>query len=339
MSHSVLALVANAGDGSITTFRIVDDRLRRLAVSEVAPGCSTFAVDRDRYLLYAAGKDPAAILSCALDPATGQLETIATRPVDANLTYLALTLRGDQLLGVSYDGGFGCCWPVAGGQVGEPGEPVHHRNLHAVVITRDSRQAYLVSLGEDLVARYTIGADHRLVAEATVAAPTGSGPRHLVLNAHETAAYLVTEFTGEVLYYRRDPDTGDLSLQDQTSVVDPQAGLRPGRFGADPLAERLIWGADLHLAPQQDHLWASERTASTLATVPLGLGGDLAPVTAITATETQPRGFAVTPDGRHLLAVGERSTTATLYLIQPDGSLRQTDQQPTGTKANWVRFI
>ncbi|MDO5285736.1 MAG: beta-propeller fold lactonase family protein [Actinomycetia bacterium] len=339
MSHSLLALVANAGDGSVTAFRVTDDRLQRLAVSEVATGCSTFAVDRDRYLVYAAGKDPARVVSCGLDPASGELEVIGTRPVPASLTYLALTPRGGQLLGASYSGGLACCWPVDGGQVGEPGEPVRYRNLHAVVVTRDSRQAYLVSLGEDLIVRCTVTADHQLVDPVTVAAPAGSGPRHLVLNAHQTAAYVVTEFSGEVLHYHRDLDTGDLSLQEQVSVVDPQAGLRPSRFGADPLAETLVWGADLHLAPHQGWLWATERTASTVATVPLGLGGGLEPASAVAPTEQQPRGFAVSPDGQHLLVAGERSGKVTLHRVGPDGSLERVDQQPSGAGASWVRFL
>jgi len=73
--------------------------------------------------------------------------------------------------------------------------------------------------------------------------------------------------------------------------------------------------------------------------LPLGLSGEPEPATAFTPTEAQPRGFGVTPDGEHLLAVGERSTTATLYEIGADAQLTVLDRQETGHGANWVRFV
>ena len=41
---------------------------------------------------------------------------------------------------------------------------------------------------------------------------------------------------------------GRLTPAESVSIVDPDAGLKHSRFGADPRAEHLIWGADLHLA-------------------------------------------------------------------------------------------
>jgi 6-phosphogluconolactonase len=73
--------------------------------------------------------------------------------------------------------------------------------------------------------------------------------------------------------------------------------------------------------------------------LPLGLSGEPEPVTAFTSTEAQPRGFGVTPDGRYLVALGERSTTATLYEVGAEARLTEVDRQETGSGANWVRFV
>ena len=48
MTDSSLVLVANAGDGSISTFRLSGDSIERLSVSGGLPGCSSFAVDAAR---------------------------------------------------------------------------------------------------------------------------------------------------------------------------------------------------------------------------------------------------------------------------------------------------
>ena len=74
MSTASLVLVANAGDGSLSTFRVSDDRLTRLAVTDGLTGCSTFAVDASRDLVYAAVKgEPAGIVTLALDRERGTL--------------------------------------------------------------------------------------------------------------------------------------------------------------------------------------------------------------------------------------------------------------------------
>ncbi len=338
MSSPVLALVANAKDGTVSTFRVADGHLTRLAVSPVGPDCGTLAVDSERLLVYVATK-PGSVVTCTLDPVTGTLTTLSEAPAPGAVAYLALTPHGGRLLGVGYHEGYGLCWPVSGGVLSEPAPSVHHANLHSVVVTKDTRHAYVVSLGEDAVVRYVLGQDGSLTDPMVAAAPEGSGPRHIVLNSAETSAFVVTEFSGEVLHYARDTSTGALTLTTAASIVDPAAGLKHSRYGADPTAEHLIWGADVHLAPNGHHAWASERSGSTIATVPLGLSGEPEPVTLFTATEAQPRGFGVSPDGRYLLAVGEKSTTATLYEIGADGSLTAVDRQETGNGANWVRFV
>ncbi|HCJ50046.1 MAG TPA: 6-phosphogluconolactonase, partial [Microbacterium sp.] len=65
--------------------------------------------------------------------------------------------------------------------------------------------------------------------------------------------------------------------------------------------------------------------------------GSLVAPERFTATEPQPRGFAVSPDGRFLVAAGERSTTVSLYSIDGD-ALELRQQAETGGGANWVRF-
>lgn len=342
MSDSSLVLVANAGDSSISVFRLAGDSVERLAVTGGLDGTGTFAVDAVRDLVYAGVKgDPAAIVTLALNRETGELTPRSRFALPGgSVSYIALTRDGTALLAASYGGDYGFVAPIVDGVVGEPTGRVEFSKLHAVLASTDSRSVYFVSLGDDLVAQYSLDDELALspVGDGRVAAPAGSGPRHLVLNAAQDAVYVMTEYSGEVLHYDRDTATGALELRSAASAVDPEAGLVFGEIDGDPVANHAVWGADIHLGTGGSTLWTSERSTSTLSAVAVAFDGTVSSPQEFVATEPQPRGFAVSPDGSVLVAAGERSTTVTLYAV--DGSeLQQLQQAETGHGANWVRFV
>lgn len=340
-----LVLIANAKDNTIATFALAGDALRPLATTPLPGSCSTFAVDAERDIVYAGvkagpGTDEPAIIGLALDRASGRLDEIGRRGCGAAMNYLELTSDSGLLLGASYGGGVGHVWPVADGAPGEPTAEVRFPNLHCVKVSSDDAFAYFVSLGDDLIAQYALDADGSLTPldPAAASAPTGCGARHLTLSASGENAYLATEYSGEVIRYSRDA-SGQLTRHEAVSFVDPTAGLKHSTFGADPRAEGLIWGADLHLAARGRYLLATERYAGTIASIAVGEDGRLGEVVALRATEPQPRGFFVAPESDRVVVVGELSTTASLYRIEPDGSLADLDRVETGNGANWVRIL
>jgi 6-phosphogluconolactonase len=339
---SELLLIANAGDGTISALRLhrdPDPRLEVLATSADVPDCGTFAVDAARDLVFAAYKgDPPGIATLRLDRESGVLTEVTRREVSDSMAYLSLAGGGSALLGASYGGGFGAVWPVQGESLGEPHSRFTHRNLHCIIAVEadDAEHVYAVSLGDDLVAQFVMDADGGLspLDPAVVHAPEGSGPRHLVVEG--TAAFLMTEFSGEVMRFDVDED-GTLRLAEAVDVVNPAAGLEHSRIGADPQEEGLVWGADVHRAG--DYLITSERSSSQLTVTRLSEAGRLGEVVGFTDTEQVPRGFDVSADGRFVVAVGEESTHAQLLRLEPDGRLEPVDRVRIGAGANWVRFV
>ena len=341
MSASWLVLIANSGDGTISSFRLIDGRLQRIAVNGGVPGCSTFVVDARRDLVYASvkGDDPG-LATLTLDRSSGRLTPRSHLSLpDGAMNYLSLTRGGSALLGACYGGSYGIVCALHDGEASEPISRVEYPNLHSVRASSDGRFAYFVSLGADLVAQYSIDPwlNLRPLAPATVPAPAGSGPRHLVLNATQDSLYVLTEFSGEVLRYRRDTHFGTLTPAGSATAHDPSRGLGHSEFGADPLANHYIWGADLHFSDPA-HLWCSERTESTLGAVGVAADGSVSAPESFVVTETQPRGFAVSPDGRYLVCAGERSTSVSLYRVR-GAELELLDRAETGAKANWVWFL
>lgn len=343
MSSSIV-LVANAGESSISTFRVTESGLERLAVTTGTTGCSNFAVDPERDLVYASVKaddenPDAGILTLVLDRETGALTPRSRVALPGGaMNYLSLTRDGSVLLGAAYAAGYGIACAVSPeGDVSPPVAEVRLPRLHSVLASGDGRFAYFVSLEADLIAQAAIGDDLALtpLEPATVAAPVGSGPRHLAFGDDETAVYVLTEFTGEVLDYSRDAATGTLELRSATPAHDPSEKLGRSVIDEDPRTNHYVWGADIHLT--DGVVWASERTASTLAALPIADDGTLGEPGGFVLTETQPRGFAVSPDRTLLVAAGEQSTTVSAYRVAGT-DLHLLGRFETGRGANWVRF-
>lgn len=350
---SYLVLVANAGDSTVTSFALtVPDEnaadaaqpaLVPLASSAVGQGCSTFAIDEQRNLVYASAKgDAQGVDVFRLDRERGTLSKIGHTGTDGSMTYLTLARQGRTLVGASYGGGYAATFALDGeGGIEPESSLVRWPNAHCVATAEDGRHVYVVSLGADVVAQYALDEQGVLqpLAEPTAGAPQGSGPRHLVFCADEADAYVMTEFSGQVVHYRRDPQTGLLTEQEATAAYDVTRGLQHSRLGADPVEGHLIWGADVHLARGGRWVLASERCESTLASLPVQPDGSLGAVESVIDTEAQPRGFAVTPDGRFAVVTGERSREVALLSVSGDGSLQTVDRQVTGRGANWVRIL
>lgn len=340
-----LVLIANAKDNAIASLKLDDaGRLEPLTVTSLDASSSTFAVDEARNLVYAGTKaTPTAspsIITFSLERATGVLTEQARRSVDAVPTYLEITPDGRHLLAASYHEGVGSVWAVEDGVVGELTGHCGYPNLHCVKVSSDGRFAYFVSLGDDLIAQFELtgGGVLERLDPPEVLMPDGCGPRHLILDADERNGYLVTEFSGEVIRLLRD-EQGRLTRAEAISIVDPSAGLEHSRFGADPAAEHLIWGANVHLARDGRVLLATERCAGTIAAAPVGDNGRLDDVHAVRSTERQPRGFGVSSKGDYAVVVGEKGYQAVSYRVQPSAYLDEIGKIENGRGANWVRIL
>jgi 6-phosphogluconolactonase len=56
--------------------------------------------------------------------------------------------------------------------------------------------------------------------------------------------------------------------------------------------------------------------------------------------EPHPRGFAITPDGRHLLCAGQKSNQVTVFSIHPDhGDLTHISSYAVGEMPSWIEII
>ncbi|MBY0319775.1 MAG: lactonase family protein [Reyranella sp.] len=296
-------------------------------------GSTPMAMSPDRKILFAATRgEPMVAASFRIDPSTGKLSHIANGPLDGSMAYIATDRSGRYLLAASYPNNKVTVNPIApDGTVQPPKQIVPTEpNAHAIQPDTSNRFVLATSLGGNLVRQFRFDAASGTLSPNDPPAAqvkAGAGPRHFAFHPTNGRVYLLNELEASVYVFAYDSKTGTLK---ELQVLSALPEKKPEK----------IWAADIHLTPDGKFLYASERGTSMIAGFKVDPGeGTLTPI-GHTATEQQPRGFAIDPTGRHLLAVGQLSDSMTSYAIDPaSGRLTKLKQYPMGKNPNWVEIV
>jgi 6-phosphogluconolactonase len=348
--------VSSAEDGDIGVYAMKPDgTLSPGARVPAAKVVMPMAVSPDKRFLYAHSRSkPYAFHAYSIDRKTGALKLIASSPAAESFPYISLDRTGRFLFGASYGGAV-----VSVNAVGKDGrvaeKPIQvipvGRNAHSIRVDATNKYVYTPTLGSDEIFQFRFDAKTGRLASNTpsiVLMKAGTGPRHFITSKDNKFVYLLSELVGTVTTLSLDAKTGLLTEVSIASAVPPDSKLVPGAPrgavgapGGPPPRDTSndIWAADLHLTPDGKFLYATERTHSTIAAFSVdGATGKLAYLGA-TPTETQPRGFNISPDGKTMIVSGEKSDTITVYAIGADGALKEMQKAPTGKGSNWVEIV
>ena len=349
--------VSNAEDGDIGVYSVqADGSLKAGERTKAANVVMPMAVSPDKRFLYAAARSkPYSVFVYAIDRNTGALKSLSQSPLAESFPYISLDKTGRYLFGASYSANLISVNAVkADGSVApEPLQVIPvGRNAHSIRIDASNKFVFVPTLGSDQIFQFTFDAKTGRLASNTPAVflmKPGQGPRHFVTSNDNKFVYLLTELTGTVTTFSLNANTGLLTEVSSISGLPPDSRLVPGEprgavgapGGPPPRnTDNDIWASDLHLAPNGKYLYVAERTGSTLTTFSAdGASGKLTYL-ASTATEKQPRGFAIDPKGRFLVVSGEKSDTISAYKIdEASGGLTLIGKYPAGKDANWVEIV
>lgn len=351
--------VSNAADGTVSTFRMNEQSGELTAVQTMTSGKNVMpmTVSPDRRHLYAAVRStPFNVQSFSIDTQDGHLTLLATTPVEESLAYISLDNTGKSLFGSSYDNDVLTVNPIVNGVVTGPASQSFktEQHAHSVRIDHSNQYLYVANLGGQQVYQYRYDAATGKVSAndpAKVAAPQGIGPRHTELSPDNRFLYVLGELHDSVITYALDSKTGQLhqvavtaGLPADTTLV-PGAPRGPDRVkapGMQPHADNSndIWAADIHITPDGNFLYTSERTSSVLSLFKVNKANGALTFVKTFKTEKQPRGFGITPDSKFLICSGEKSTQVSVFAIDGhSGELTLKSQAPVGNGANWVSIV
>jgi len=350
--------VSNADDGTLSTFTLAEDTgvLTPDATVTAGGNVMSLAASAAHKRLYASVDKPThAVQTFAIDPATGKLDKLAETPSGHPMAYLSLDHGGNYLFASSYDDDVVTVTPIHDGvPASAPTQTLTtDRNAHSVHIDNSNRYLFAQTLGGAKVFQYRFDAASGTVTPndpPSLSVPAGLGPRHIAFSPDDRHVYVLDELQDKVITYTLDAASGRLTQQAITSALPADTTLVPGapRFVRNPTpAQRPhqdtsndIWSADIHVTPDGNFVYTSERTSSVLSALKVDKATGALKLVGTYPTEKQPRGFAITADGKYLICSGEKSDRISVFAIDPaTGALTRKGRYPVGGDANWVEIV
>lgn len=330
-----IVYVSNADSGSISVLSLDDGdgTLATLQEAEVGGNVMPLAISPDRRFLYAARRSaPMAVVAFGIDAGSGRLTKIGEAPLPDSMAYVSVDATGRWLFSASYGGNLVAVSPL--GEDGSP-QPAHQilatgPKAHCMRAAPGNRHVFATSLGAGQVLQFHFDATTgRLTPNDPpfLALRTESGPRHLVFHPSAPLVALLNELDASVDLLALDRERGTLGLLHSVSTLPPG-------FSGEP------WAAELRFTPDGRFLVTSERRSSTLATFAVDTDTRLLTLVGHTPTQPQPRGFAISPSGRHLVAAGQVSHHLSVHALRSGSSTPAlVAEHPAGRNPNWVEVL
>lgn len=330
---TTIAYVSNADSGSVSVLEI-DAAGRPVPRQTLALGGTLMpmALAPDRRTLYVARRsEPTALLALRVDARDGTLAPLAEAPLPASMAHVATDRSGRWWFAASYAAGL-----VASGPIDADGAPGPATQVlatgpkaHCMLADPSNRFVFAAVLGADEVLQFRFdAATGRLSPNAppALAGRPGAGPRHLAFHPDGAHAYLLDELDASLDLLALD-GAGRLAARQTLSLLPPG-------FTGEP------WAAELRLTPDARLLYASERRSSTIAAFRVEHGGAQLRRLGHTSVQAQPRGFAITPDGRFLVVAGQASHRVGVHAIDDEsGALAPPHEIEVGRNPTWVECL
>jgi 6-phosphogluconolactonase len=174
-------------------------------------------------------------------------------------------------------------------------------HTHYAGVTPDENYLAVVELGIDALLTYTINEDGTLKKANLLPAKAGSGPRHLVFHPNGKFAYIMTEFSSEVIvltYYQED---GHFTEKQYISTL-------PADFSENNQ------GSAIHISSDGRFVYAGNRGHNSIAVFSVNQeSGELSLVQRISTEGDWPRDFMLDPTEKFMVASNQESSNLVLY--------------------------
>ena len=300
------------------------------SVEESGPNPSFLTLNSDRSKVYAVNElDDGVVSSMDRDLKTGGLTHLGAQASHGGAPcFISLHPAEKLALVANYSGGTFAAFPIdadgrlesASDVVDDANGPVKPRrdtppHPHMIAATPDGAFVMVTDLGLDatLVCRIENGT-FSLVEEATALAKGGAGPRHFAFSPDGKIVYIINELDSTLDRFAY--SNGRLTWKQSVSTL-------PDDFSGENSCAHVVVSSDGRF------VYGSNRGHDSIAIFPVeGAAGELGPASFVASGGRTPRGFAIDPSGRWLLAANQSSNNMFVFARDHEsGGLTPTGQE------------
>jgi 6-phosphogluconolactonase len=301
------------------------------------------AISKDNRYLYSVDKegDAGGIAAFSIGE-TGSLTAINRQVLEgAPPCYVSVDSKNRYVFGANYHQGLvqshlinqedGSVLPYASireheGSGPDPRQEKPH--THYSELTPDEKYLAVCELGIDALITYTVEEDGTLTKVNLLPLKAGSGPRHLVFHPNGKIAYVMTEFSSEVIVLNYHPDNGHFSEVQYISTL-------PDDF------KENNQGSAIHISSDGRYVYAGNRGHNSIAVFSVdSSSGELTFVEHTSTEGDWPRDFEIDPSGKFVVASNQESGNLVLYSRDEfSGRLTLIESDITVPYAVCVKFL
>ncbi|MED2970762.1 lactonase family protein [Fictibacillus sp. B-59209] len=181
-----------------------------------------------------------------------------------------------------------------------PDERQEKPHTHYAGFTPDEKYAAVVDLGIDKLITYQLY-NGELKEVSSLSVKPGSGPRHLEFHPNGKIAYLMTEFSSEVIVLAYNEENGSFSILQSISTI-------PEDFTENNQ------GSAIHVSSDGRFVYAGNRGHNSIAIFSVKEeSGELSFVDRTPTEGDWPRDFMLDPSGKFIVASNQESGNLVLF--------------------------
>lgn len=174
-------------------------------------------------------------------------------------------------------------------------------HTHYAGLTPDEKYLAVVELGIDALITYEIGAEGKLTEVSRLPLKAGSGPRHLAFHPNGKIAYIMTEFSSEVIVLTYHPENGHFTEKQYISTL-------PEDF------KENNQGSAIHISSDGRFVYAGNRGHNSIAVFRADIqSGELSFIEHTPTEGDWPRDFSLDPTEKFMVASNQESSNLVLF--------------------------
>jgi 6-phosphogluconolactonase len=201
-------------------------------------------------------------------------------------------------------------------------------HTHFAGVTPDEKYLVVVELGTDKVITYQISSDGKLTEINRLTTNPGSGPRHLAFHPNGKFAYIMTEFSSEVITLTYHAVDGRFSeIQSITTV--------PEDF------KENNQGSAIHISADGRFVYAGNRGHNSIAVFQVNdETGRLQFLERVSSEGNWPRDFVIDPSGKFVILSNQESNNLVLFTRDTEtGKLKLLQSDVAVPEPVCVKFL